>query len=479
MINQELDQKIKQWIDEHREQLIAEWMELCRIPSVQGKAEPGAPFGKDCAEALAASAKLYEKWGFDTRLEAESGYAIASFGEGKKTIGLLAHSDVVPVSDDWTITKPFEPLLKDGVLYCRGAGDNKSGIIESLIALSALRDLKIPLKSRLWAVTGSNEESGMKDLRTFAKNEPMPDLSFSPDAGFPCGIGEKGIFRAWVESDGTLEAIIDFQGGQAMNVVLGKAEITLKNIPGLKEELLEKTAENEAFILTEQGDTLHLLSIGKSAHAAAARRGVSATYLAANLLADCESLPDSDRIILKAAADRLSSPLGIGMGLSHQDSLFGPLTAANGMVKMEGGHLWVSFDFRYGISLDPRLLEETFENSWRVSGWTVREKVNRPGFHTDPESPVPAILTEIYNTMTGKDRKPVRLSGGTYCRCLKNAFSIGDRAADPESTAVAPELPDGHGGAHQPDEYMIVDNLFYAARILIQFLLACDEELNQ
>ncbi len=159
-------------------------MDLCRIPSVQGTAEPGAPFGKACAEALAASAKLYETYGFDTRLKKENGYAIASFGEGAKTIGIFAHSDVVPVGDDWTVTQPFEPLLKDGILYGRDSGDNKSGIMEALITLRVIRDLKIPFQSRLWAVTGSNEESGMEDMHAFAKKEPMPELSVSPRCRF-------------------------------------------------------------------------------------------------------------------------------------------------------------------------------------------------------------------------------------------------------------------------------------------------------
>ena len=234
MMNQELDQRITAWLKEHREALIEQWMELCRIPSVRGAAEPGAPFGKGSADALAASAKLFEAYGFETRLETESGYAISSYGEGEKTIGIFAHSDVVPVGDDWTVTQPFEPLLKDGILYGRGSGDNKSGIIEALCALSIIRDLKLPFQSRLWAVVGSAEESGMEDMYAFAEKEPMPDLSISPDAAFPCAVGEKGIYRAWVKSGEKLTAVQYFFGGEEMNVVLGKATVLLQNTPALK-----------------------------------------------------------------------------------------------------------------------------------------------------------------------------------------------------------------------------------------------------
>ena len=479
MIDQELDQKIVVWLKEHREELIEQWMELCRIPSVRGQAEPSAPFGKACAEALAASAGLFERYGFETRLERERGYAISSFGEGEKTIALVAHSDVVPAGDGWTVTEPFEPKLIDGVLYGRGSGDNKAGIIEALCTLAIIRDLKLPVKSRLWAVVGSAEESGMEDMLSFAQNERMPELSVSPDAGFPCGIGEKGIYRAWVRSGETLSAIRDFRGGQAMNVVLGQATVTLDNTPTIKEELQQRIAGSEAFTLTAEGDTLQLSVIGRSAHAAAAARGVSATLVAAELLKDCESLPQSDRAVMQAVADRLVSPYAAGMGLAHEDPDFGQLTVANGMVKVEQGHLCISFDIRYGTSMPPKELEERFTKSWTAAGWTVENGVNRPGFNTDPDSPFPAIFTEVFNTMTGKDRQPTRLSGGTYCRCLKNAFSVGDRAADPNSTTVVPELPTGHGGLHQPDERIAVDSVFYAVRILVQCLIHCDEELNK
>ncbi len=479
MINQELDLKIKNWLDEHRESILKEWVELCRIPSVRGSAEPGAPFGKACAEALAASARLFESYGFVTRLEKESGYAISAYGEGEKTIALVAHSDVVPVGDGWTVTRPFEPLLKDGILYGRGSGDNKSGIIEALCALSIIRDLALPVKSRLWAVIGSAEESGMEDMYAFAAKEQMPDLSISPDASFPCAVGEKGIYRVWAKSDLPLTAVKDFFGGEAMNIVLGKATVILQNTADLKKELTQKIQGNEAFTLEEQGEELLLKVTGRAAHAAAAGRGISATLLAAELLAGCEALPETDRAVLQAAADRLSSPYAEGMDLSHEDPVFGKLTAANGMVKLEEGRLCISFDFRYGITLPPQELEERFEKSWKAAGWSVFGGVNRPGFNNDPASPFPAIFTETYNTLTGKDQQPVRLSGGTYCRCLKNAFSIGDRAADPDSTTVAPELPAGHGGPHQPDERIAVDSVFYAVRILVHCLLGCDEEVNR
>ena len=74
---------------------------------------------------------------------------------------------------------------------------------------------------------------------------------------------------------------------------------------------------------------------------------------------------------------------------------------------------------------------------------------------------------------------PKLLSGGTYSRGLKNAYSIGFRAPDPDSTVELPELPAGHGGAHQRDEAIILDQFYQSLRVVTNFVLACDKELSK
>ncbi len=120
-----------------------------------------------------------------------------------------------------------------------------------------------------------------------------------------------------------MQAIKDFFGGDAMNIVLGKAEVLLQNLPGLQDELTQKIQENDAFRLQEEGDLLRLTVLGRSAHAAAAARGIAAPWVAADLLKDCETLPATDRTILNAVAARLESPYGAGMGVDHEDPDFG------------------------------------------------------------------------------------------------------------------------------------------------------------
>ena len=157
MINHEINANITEWINNNKERIIEKWIKLCEIPSIKSEAKPGAPFGENCAEALRYACTLFDSDKIDSKLYVESGYALASYGSGEKTIGLFSHSDVVPVGDDWIFTEPFKPVIKDGALICRGAEDNKSGIIAALCATEFFRDYNIPLKSKLQTFIGSDE----------------------------------------------------------------------------------------------------------------------------------------------------------------------------------------------------------------------------------------------------------------------------------------------------------------------------------
>ncbi len=478
MINKEYDKKMSSWLDKNRELILKKWMELVRIPSIQAPALPNAPFGDACAQALKTAARNLQEIGLDVKLNETDGYAVAEYGAGEKCLGLFGHSDVVPAGDGWLYTNPFEPIIRDGWLIGRGSRDNKSGIMATWCLLAMLKELQIPLKNRLQVFIGSNEESGMKDMEAYVRNETQPDLALVPDSRFPCGLGEKGILRMWTRCDAPMEAVLDMNGGNAFNIVLDRVDAVLAANKELAEELQAMCREESRCTLFMHADgTVSITANGISKHAASPENSLNATWLLASLLSACKNLPQSDKKCLQKVAEHLHGYLGEGLGIAHQDPDFGALTCSNGMVKVEDGHLMVSLDIRYGVTCNPYELEQKLYTAWGQAGWTVTYMENNPGYSADPQSPYPARMKAIAEEMIGKEMPFYRMPGGTYGRYLKTAFPVGVTAIHADRIPSDLKLPTGHGGVHQRDEAVDIESFFLGVRILAQDVLACDSML--
>jgi len=117
------------------------------------------------------------------------------YGEGtKEMLWIMTHLDIVPPGEEslWTVTKPFEPLVKDGKIYGRGSEDNMQSMIASIFAVKALKNLGITPKRTIALAFVADEEQGSKygiqyliDQGLFKKD----DLIIVPDSG-----NENGTF---------------------------------------------------------------------------------------------------------------------------------------------------------------------------------------------------------------------------------------------------------------------------------------------
>ncbi len=473
MIDKNIDRLFEEWVSLNKDRIISKWIDLAKIPSITSEGAPGAPFGKECARALNFAASLFDSEKITSTVYDEGGYALAHYGEGEKTIGLFCHSDVVPVGDGWLYTEPFNPIVKDGSLIGRGVEDNKSGIIASLCIMEFLRDNGIDLNNRLEVFIGSDEECGMKDMDSYLKEQRIPDISFVPDADFPCSTGEKGIYHFWAKSKKAFEQIEDISAGEAFNIVLDNVTVKIKYSEKLFNELKEKADSSFDVSATETAITLKAKGIAK--HASIPEGSVNAALVAFELLCKCESLCENDRKILSGAVRALSCYYGKGLDIYHEDVNFGKLTCVNGMVKTEDGCLMLSFDVRYGDTLDASVLENNADRALESLGFIVTYKNNSPGFAIEKDSKIPGMLEDIYAEITSVPLKSVLMSGGTYARRLKNAFSIGTSVILPDRKTPALQMPDGHGGPHQCDEKIDIEGFFVAVRILLHYILGADK----
>lgn len=151
---------LRQAVRELMPQLQADLEHLVRIPSCAFPGFPREPVHKAASE----TERLFAMSGMRTDLmpvdEGEPA-VIGRIGEGDARVLLYAHYDVQPAGDlDAWSTPPFEPTLRDGRLYGRGAADDKSGIIMHLGAIRALKQVLGHVPVQLMILIEGEEECG-------------------------------------------------------------------------------------------------------------------------------------------------------------------------------------------------------------------------------------------------------------------------------------------------------------------------------
>jgi acetylornithine deacetylase len=123
---------------------------------------------------------------------------------GGRTLLLNGHVDVVDVEPrgDWAQPDPFAAVVRDGLLYGRGACDMKGGVASMVVAACALAEAGEPLAGDLIVNTVTEEEStGAGGL--FAARLLQADAAIVPE---PSGL------EVWVACRGSLLPRITVRG---------------------------------------------------------------------------------------------------------------------------------------------------------------------------------------------------------------------------------------------------------------------------
>ena len=256
---------INQYLEENKERFLNELFELIRIPSISSQSEHKQDMYR-CAEKwveLMLSAGVDKAQVFETE-----GHPVA-YGEkildpSYKTVLIYGHMDVMPVDpiDLWH-TDPFEPVVKDGKIWARGADDDKGQAFMHAKAFEY--HVKTgQLKCNVKFMIEGEEEIGSPNLPKFCEEHKemlKADIILVSDTGMiapdipSITTGLRGLSYWEVEVTGpNADLHSGIFGGAVANPIniLSKmiADVMDENnhitIPGFYDDVLEVTDEERA-----------------------------------------------------------------------------------------------------------------------------------------------------------------------------------------------------------------------------------------
>ncbi|WP_242362879.1 dipeptidase PepV [Limosilactobacillus antri] len=437
---------------------------LMKIPSVRDDeaATDEYPLGPRPAQALKAFLEMADQDGFKTKnIDNLVGYA--ECGAGDETLAILAHLDVMPAGKGWD-TDPFDPVIKDGNLYGRGASDDKGPGMAAYYALKYLKDQGVKFNKRVRFIVGTDEESNWTGMHRYFEVEPAPTMGFSPDAEFPVINGEKGQVSLLLKTPATNEGAAQlkyFKSGLRFNMVPREAEtlVQVADLQQVKEDFARFIAENPVTGEAEETAAgLKLTVIGKAAHGMEPEKGINAgTYLAHFL----------DQYDFAGGAGSFVHFLGHYLHLDTRmdkfdgaftDPVMGELTMNAGILNFTaaaGGDINMNFRFPKGIT--PDQLEATVRKVADPLGISVQQGPAQAPHYVAPDDPIVKTLMAAYIDQTGDQAaKPEVVGGGTYGRLMKRGVAFG---------ALMPNTPNT---MHQANEFQPVADLIKSMAIYME-----------
>lgn len=160
-----------QYLESNKERFLDELLELLRIPSISARSENKADMLK-CAEAV--KQKLIDAGADRAEIHQTAGhpvvYAEKIIDASKPTVLVYGHYDVQPADplELWN-SGPFEPVIKDGKIYARGACDDKGQFYMHVKALEMMnRTNSLPVNIKF--LIEGEEEVGSPNLGKFVKD---------------------------------------------------------------------------------------------------------------------------------------------------------------------------------------------------------------------------------------------------------------------------------------------------------------------
>ncbi|WP_339008663.1 dipeptidase PepV [Fusobacterium animalis] len=443
---------LKEKVLEYKDEVVKEIQNAVRVKSVKEAPLPGMPFGEGPAKALDHFMNLAKKLGF--KAEKFGNYAMhIDMGEGKETLGILAHVDVVPEGDNWTYP-PYSGTIADGKIYGRGTLDDKGPAIISLFAMKAIADSGIKLNKKIRMILGADEESGSACLKYYfgELKMPYPDIAFTPDSSFPVTYAEKGSVRVKIKKKfSTLKDVV-IKGGNAFNSVPNEANGVIPV------DMLGEVKNKNKVEFVKEGNVYKVFSAGIPAHGAHPEKGYNAISALFEILKSIEVKNEELKGLVEFFDKFIKMETdGKSFGVKCTDGETGDLTLNLGKINLENNELEIWIDMRVPVKVKNEQIIETIKKNTEDYGYEFLLHSNTQPLYVAKDSFLVSTLMNIYKELTGDNAaQPVAIGGGTYAKYAKNAVAFGAL------------LPDQEDRMHQRDEYLEISKIDKLLQIYVE-----------
>ncbi|GAA0866643.1 dipeptidase PepV [Paraclostridium tenue] len=448
-------------IDELKNDLLNDIVDIVKIPSVEEKSLDGFPFGKNVGKALDKALEISQKLGFKTKnIDGYMGYA--EFGEGEDYVAVVGHLDVVPEGSGWKY-EPYGGEIDNGKIYGRGVLDNKGPIISALYGLKAIANSNIKLGKKVRIIFGTNEETGFNDIPYYLSKEKPPIMGFTPDCKYPVVYGERGIGKLNIKKKINLSGINvygDFRANivpENCNIDIPKTYIHEDIIFYLEDKARKENYNikiNEKIDIKINNETITISAYGKQAPANAPQVGENAITNAIKYLLEENFINDEElNNFFKFINEYFYNEYyGEKLGINFEDELTGKLYLTPYELKCENEEIIFSFGVRYPMTCKIDYITDAIKKVLKYDMVLNIERNFNP-VNFDKDSYLVRSLQLAYERVTGLDGTPTTTSGGTYAKVMPNIVPFG------------PSFPGQKGIGHNHDEYMGIDDIILNAKI--------------
>lgn len=453
-----MKEKIKEYFENHKHQLLGLIADLVEYPSVRGEAQEGRPFGEKPYEVLCRALEFADVFGF--RTENHDGYVgTVDMGEGEPELGILAHLDVVPAGDGWS-TDPYKMEVRGDRVFGRGVSDDKGPAVCALFAMKAVRDLGLPITKSCRLILGTDEECGSSDIAHYFQTAKPPKYVFTPDANFPVTNGEKGRFTKHfyktVDFSGEAKTVASFNAGKAANAVPDYAEAV---VSGVNVDEIAKAIElsgNTGAEFTADGGRIKC--IGTAAHASLPENGNNPVTALFEMLSHIDFGEKTAEFI--SSLCRLfphGKWNGEAFGVDMCDKL-GALTLTLDVVNFDGKNFEGCFDTRTPMSATQENCADKIKAELKKYGFEIENTEMIKPHYVDENSEFVQTLLNAYETYSGDKGDCISMGGGTYVHDIASGVAFGAISRDTQTNM------------HGADEFMLIDDLLTAAEIFTQVI---------